>query len=39
MKITNHGLKNFHDHSKWIKNVKQLILSANNISTLVPILK
>jgi Leucine-rich repeat (LRR) protein len=32
MNITNASLKIIQDHSKWIKNIKSLIISDNNVS-------
>jgi len=39
MNINNTALKNLRDHTKWTKNVKNLIISDNNISSIGVILE
>ena len=38
MKIDNKALKNLYDHAKWMKNLKNLIVSDNNIISIGAIL-
>jgi Leucine-rich repeat (LRR) protein len=39
MNINNLALKNLYDHKKWTKNVRNLVISDNNISSISIILE